>query len=273
MPVALILSSYVAVGRIGGGAQQLALAALGVDPILIPTVMLGASPAKGGRGRATDPELFQQLLEGVEGQDLLGRFDLIITGHFSSPEQVAMACEAIARLRNAERQPIVVVDPILGDAPKGLYVKPEVAQVLAERLVPMADWITPNLWELSYLTGREIADVPSAVDAVRALGKSALVTSVPAGEGEIGLLCSSRDGATLFVHPSQVVAPNGTGDLVTAVFGAGLAQGLTPTAAAERAARAVAQALAASHGRDLPIVAMGQDLVRPTAPVRIERLG
>src|SRR5688572_646278 len=149
MPLALILSSYVAAGWIGGGAQQLALAAFGIDPVLIPTVMFGASPAKGGRGRATDPELFQQLLDGVEGQGLIGRADLIVTGHFSLPEQVLLACETIAKARAGGRQPIVIVDPVLGDAPKGLYVKPDVAKALAERLVPLADWLTPNLWELS----------------------------------------------------------------------------------------------------------------------------
>lgn len=272
MPRALILSSYVAAGRIGGGAQQLALAALGIDPILVPTVMFGASPAKGGRGRATDLELFQNLLDGVESQGLLGRLDLIVTGHFSLPGQVLLACDTIAKARSNRRQPIVVVDPVLGDHPKGLYVKPDVAEVLTERLVPLADWLTPNLWELSHLAGREIADAVQVADAVRALGTPALVTSVPAQEGEIGLLCCEREGATLFAHPKATQAPNGTGDLVTAVFAAGLVQGLAPPAAAERAAGAVAESLAASEGNDLQLVALGERLMRPTALVRIERL-
>lgn len=272
MPRALILSSYVAAGRIGGGAQQLALAALGIDPVLVPTVMFGASPAKGGRGRATDPELFLQLLEGVEGQGLLGCLDLVVTGHFSLPEQVLMACETIAKARANGRQPTVVVDPVLGDHPKGLYIKPEVAQVLADRLVPLADWLTPNLWELSHLAGREVADAAGVAEAVRALGKPSLVTSVPAGEGEIGLLCCEPERTTLIAHRRADSAPNGTGDLVTAVFAAGLTRGLAPPDAAERAARAVAEALAAGDGGDLPLVALGERLVRPAAPVRIERL-
>lgn len=272
MPLALILSSYIAAGRIGGGAQQIALAVSGIDPVLVPTVMLGASPAKGGRGRATDPELFQQLLDGVEGQGVLARLDLLITGHFSLPEQVLLACATIEKARASSRQLIVIVDPVLGDSPKGLYVIPEVAQVLAARLVPLADWLTPNLWELSHLTGREIADAAGAAAAVQALGKSALVTSAPAGAGEIGLLCCEPTGATLIAHGRVARAPNGTGDLVTAMFGAGLVEGLEPSAAAERAARAVAQALAASDGDDLPLIALGERLVRPTTPVRIERL-
>lgn len=281
MPLALILSSYVAANRIGGSAQQYALAPFGIDPVLVPTVMFGASPAKSGRGRATDPELFQMLLEGVEGQGLYGLADLVITGHFSLPEQVEQACAAITAIRAAERtgafnpRPIILVDPILGDYPKGLYVKPEVARLVMERLVPLADWITPNLFELSHLTGRDIADAAEAAAAVKALGKSALVTSVPAGNGEIGALVCTPGETVLFAHPKLDVAPNGTGDLVTAVFGAGLVEGLPSVEAAEQAVRAVAEALEAARAwkaSDLPIVALGQRLVKPETPVRIERL-
>lgn len=281
MPLALVLSSYVVANRIGGSLQQYVLAPFGIDPVLVPTVMFGASPAKGGRGRATDVELFQMLLEGVRGQELHGLVDLVITGHFSLPEQVELACEAIDQIRAAPRtgafnpRPIVLVDPILGDHPKGLYVKPEVARLVTERLTPLADWLTPNLFELSHLTGRTIADAADVADAVKALGKPALVTSAPAGEGRAGALLCTPTESLLLSHPRLDQAPNGTGDLVTAVFGAGLVEGLEAPLAAERALRAVAEALEAArawNAPDLPVVALGERLVRPTASVRIERL-
>jgi pyridoxine kinase len=280
MPMALILSSYVAANRIGGSAQQYALAGLGFDPVLVPTVMFGASPARGGRGRAVDAELFRMLLEGVRGQGLYGATDLVVTGHFSLPEQVELACEAIAEIRGAARSgggpaPIVLVDPILGDHPKGLYVKPEVAAKVAERLVPLADWITPNLFELSHLAGRAVTALADAAAAARALGKPALATSAPAGEGEIGALLCTAAETVLFAHPRLDQAPNGTGDLVAAMFGAGLAQGLPAAAAAERAIGAVAEALEAAraaNATDLPIVSLGERLARPAARLRIERL-
>jgi pyridoxine kinase len=81
--------------------------------------------------------------------------------------------------------------------------------------------------------------------------------------------------ATLFAHPRLIRAPNGTGDLVTASFGAGLVEGLVPLAAAERAARAASEAVKAAQdwqAPELPIIALGERLVRPTAALRIERL-
>jgi len=272
MPQALILSSYVAASRIGGSAQVLALAALGVDPVLVPTVLFGASPARGGRGRAVDAALFADLLAGAESQGVLFGCDLILTGHFSAPDQVVMAAGAIAQARVNGASPLVVVDPVLGDDPRGLYVTPEVAEAVAKLLVPLADWITPNAWELRHLTGDAVIDAPGAVEAARKLGVAALVTSVPAGPGEIALVCCEADGASLFTHAQAAQAPNGTGDLVTAVFAAGLLAGLTPAAAAERAARAVVQAVDAATRAglaDLPRVDPGPPPAHPTASVRV----
>ncbi|MGA0605850.1 PfkB family carbohydrate kinase [Phenylobacterium sp. VNQ135] len=281
MPLALILSSFVAASRIGGGAQQYVLAAHRIDPVLAPTVMFGRSPAKGGVGEVTSPEVLARMLADIEADALFGLVDLVVTGHFSLPEQVEIAAGVLERVRAANRKgahadrPIVVVDPVMGDEPKGLYVKPEVAEVLARRLVPVADWITPNVWELSRLADRPVGDAAEAAAAARSLGKPALVTSVPAGDDEIGLLFVTASAATLFSHPRVEHMPNGTGDLVAASFGAGLVEGLAPEAAAQRAAQAAAETVRATlewKAPELPIVALADRLVNPRATVRVTRL-
>ncbi|MDB5444270.1 MAG: pdxK, partial [Phenylobacterium sp.] len=215
MALALILSSFVAADRIGGAAQQYVLAAHRIDPVLAPTVMFGRSPAKGGEGQVTAPPVFRRMLADIEADAVFGYVDLVITGHFSLAAQVEIAADALERIRaGSERRPVVIVDPIMGDAPKGLYVKPEVAAAVADRLVPLADWITPNLWELGRLAGAEVTDATGAVEVARKLGRPSLVTSVPARDGEIGILFVDAEMAVLFAHPKLAQAPNGTGDLV-----------------------------------------------------------
>jgi pyridoxine kinase len=276
MPVALILSSFVAASRIGGGAQQYVLAAHRIDPVLAPTVLFGRSPALGSAADVTEPGALRRMLADIEADATFGEVDLVITGHFSLAEQVEIAADLLDRVRaSAGRAPMVLVDPIMGDAPKGLYVKPEVAEALANRLVPRADWITPNLWELERLAGAPIADARAAAAACRSLGRRAVVTSVPAREDEIGLLYCDAEQAVLFAHPKLTHAPNGSGDLVTASFGAGLVEGLTPLAAAERAARVAAEMVLAAqewNSTALPIVALAHRIVNPRAAVRIEEL-
>jgi len=282
VPLALILSSFVAASRIGGAAQQYVLAAHKIDPVLAPTVMFGRTPARGGRGEVTQPDVFRRMLGDIEADALFGMVDLIITGHFSDPEQVEIAAGVIERVRHTERadgksngggRPLVIVDPVLGDAPKGLYVKYEVAEQVEQRLVPLADWITPNLWELAFLTDRKIETAAQAKDAARALGRPALITSAPAGPGEIGLLYVDADEAVLYAHPRLESVPNGTGDLVTASFGAGLIEGLAPKHAAARAARAAVMAVEAARAwrsTELPIVAIADRLANPDGEVRTE---
>jgi len=239
-------------------------------------LLFGRNPAMGAAGDVTAPEVLRRMLADIEADAIFGEVDLVITGHFSLPEQVEIAASLLERVRAAaSRPPKVVVDPIMGDAPKGLYVRPEVADAVAKRLTPLADWITPNLWELERLCGAQVAGPRQAAAACRKLGRAALVSSVPRGEGEIGLLYCDLAEAVLFSHPRLDHAPNGTGDLVTASFAAGLIEGMPPAAAAERAARVAALSVQTAlewRTPDLPIVALADRLVSPTADVRIERL-
>jgi pyridoxine kinase len=276
MPVGLIISSFVSASRIGGGAQQYVLAAHRIDPVLAPTVLFGRSPATGAKGEVTSPEVLRRMLGDIEADAVFGDLDLVITGYFTLPEQVEIAASLLERIRaGAARQPVVVVDPIMGDAPQGLYVTEEVADAVATRLTPLADWITPNLWELGRLVGRPITTAEAAADACAELGQRALVTSTPDGEKAIGLLFCDGDTRLLFSHPRLTRAPNGAGDLVAASFGAGLVEGLAPAAAAERAARAAAELVQAAlewRSTDLPIVALAERVVQPTADIRTRSL-
>lgn len=278
MPLALILSSYVAGSRVGGMAQAFALAAFKIDPVLVPTVLYGRHPGWGAPGgAAVEPKTFRSVLDGVAANGLLAVSDVILTGYFASAEQVWIAAEAIdrARTRSADHKLTVIVDPIMGDAETGLYVREEVAEAVALDLVPRADVITPNLWELGRLTGQAATDAKTALQVARALDKPVLVTSVPGRADEIGLLYVDRRTSTLAVHRRLEGVPRGTGDLVTALFAAGLVEGLAPYQAVFRTAQGVAEAAEAAidwYAPELPVVALRERLVRPTASVRIETL-
>ena len=282
MPLALILSSHVAASRVGGFAQSLALEALGVDPVLAPTVLFGRHPGWGspGGGVVEDAQ-FVGMVEGIEAQGLYGLFDLVLTGYFASPGQVEAAAAAVEAIRSAPRgrafspRVRVVVDPILGDAHTGAYVRPDVERALIDRLAPLADVLTPNLWELGRLTGQDCHSPDGCLAAARPLGSAVLVTSAPAPEGETGLYLIEADRASGFFHPRLDQVPHGTGDLTAAVFGASLILGKSLEAAAEQAARAAYEAVEAARdwgAPELPIVALAQRLAHPTAPVRREPL-
>lgn len=274
MPSVLILSSHVAASRVGGGAQALALARLGIEPILIPTVVFGRHPGWGPPGGAPVPaETMQSALDGVAFQGLFAEVDAVICGYFARPEQVTLAARTLDFVHAANPRARLVVDPIMGDAGKGLYVGHAVAEAIAEALVPRADLVTPNAWELSRLSDLPVFDPHSAVRAARALKRPVLVSSVEAGP-EIGVVYADADQAALAVHARRARVPNGAGDLLSVLFVAGLIDLLEPKEALACAVGAVADAAeAASAGdqKELPIEAMPTELAR-SPRVRVEAL-
>ena len=280
MPSALILSSHVAGSRVGGAVQSLALAELKIDPVHVPTVLYGRHPGWGAPGGGAVPiETFEGMLDGIDANGLFERFDLVITGYFASAAQVRAAARAIDAVRAAPRdpeakKPLIIVDPIMGDAGKGLYVLAEVAQAIASDLAPRADYVTPNAWELERLTGASARDPLSAVSAARLLGRPTLVSSVARGQ-EIGVVYADKTQAWLAAHARAKNAPSGSGDLLTALFAAALVEGQPVSYALARAVGGVAETIAAAgmwESPELPVVAMGPKIRIASPSVRIERL-
>jgi len=263
MARALILSSHVAASSVGGSAQALALAALGIEPIVVPTVLFGRHPGWGVPGGAAVPvETFEGMLQGIAAQGL--RFDLVLTGYFASAEQVAVAARHCTGGK-------VVVDPIMGDTGKGLYVRSEIADAIARELLPLADVVAPNAWELERLTGVAVDSPAAAVEAARKLGKPTLVSSIDCGD-EIGVVYAEPGGAWLASHPRLPSVPNGTGDLLTALFAAALLEDLTPVERLARAVGGVAAVVEAANksgAAELPII--GAALTDP-ASLRVEKV-
>ena len=100
----------------------------------------------------------------------------------------------------------MIIDPTMGDAGKGLYVPAEVAEAVAAELIPRADVVACNAWELQRLTGTDSRDPQAAVRAGRLLNKPTLVSSVHRGN-EIGVVYADRKEAWLAPTPRPNARP------------------------------------------------------------------
>jgi pyridoxine kinase len=252
--------------------QAMVLSRLGVEPILVPTVQFGRHPGWGAPGgKPVEAETMAAMLQGIDAQGRFGRLDAVITGYFASVDQVAVAARALDTVRAASPAARLVVDPVMGDTAKGLYVREDVAVAIAADLIPRADLVAPNAWELARLTGAPVDDPDSAVRAARMLTAAVMVSSVPAG-GDIGVVYVDTRGALLAAHPRARTAPSGTGDLLTALFTAARIKGRSPRMALAAAVGGVAEAVAAAgEAEDLPIERLPPRL-SPSPRVRIEQL-
>jgi len=284
MPLALIISSHVAGSRVGASAQAAALVQFRIDSMIVPTVLYGRHPGWGVPGGAPVPiELIESMLDGIEANGLFSLTDMVITGYFATAAQVRAAARAIDAVRAAPREgvqpptvrkPTIVVDPTMGDAGKGLYVPAEVAEAIAAELIPRADLVACNAWELGRLTGTDAREPQAAVRAARLLNKPTLVSSVQRGN-EIGVVYADRKEAWLAAHAKAVRAPNGAGDLLTALYAASILEGQTLSYGLARAVGGVAETVTAANiwnAPELPIVAMAARIKQTSPTVRIERL-
>jgi len=237
----LVISSHVATGDVGGIAQVVALAKAGIEAVFIPTVLYGRHPGHGPPGGGpVDAEILDAMLAGIAAQGVFAHCDAVLTGYFAGADQVCVAARAIDAVRAASPSVRIIVDPIMGDFGKGLYVKPAVADAIAADLVARADLVAPNAWELARLTGLVIDGPAGALAAARALGRPVLVSSVDV-DAEIGVIYADAAEAWLATHRRADQVPNGTGDLLTALFAQALLSGVGAAEALQSAVEPIAR--------------------------------
>ena len=214
----LALSSQVAFGHVGLTAAVPVLQRLGHRVTPLPTVMLSNHPGWAHvAGRPVTAQDLRTMIDALDQNGWLARHDTILTGYLPSADHVDLAAELIVRMRDLRPDRRVIVDPILGDAPKGLYIAEEAATALRDRLIPLADVITPNRFALGWLTGLAVDCEGSIVDAARRLPAKVLATSAPFGPERTGCLEVTGTSVRAFSVPLQSGVPHGVGDVFSAL--------------------------------------------------------
>ncbi|TCP43258.1 PfkB family carbohydrate kinase [Rhodovulum marinum] len=244
----VMLSSWVAHGHVGLCAAAPAVQALGHGVTQLPTTILSNHP---GWPRVAGAPLpaprIAAMIEALAGNGWLAGVDAVLTGYLPTPAHVDLAVGLIERLQAGGARPRVVVDPVLGDDPGGLYIAEDAARALRDSLVPLAGILTPNRFELGWLTGLRADDPEGVLTAAQALragsGARVLVTSTPVSADETGVLGVDTDGARLWRSPRRAGVPHGVGD----VFAGLVAAGLTPGAALGHLAALIEASLGHDH--------------------------
>src|SRR5215831_8038672 len=183
----LSIQSHVAYGHVGNSAAVFALQRLGVEVWPIHTVELSNHPGYGEfRGRVADAAAVRDLVAGIAVRGALTRCDGVVSGYVGAAEIGTEILAAVGAVKAANPAARYCCDPVIGDADRGVYVRPAVAEFLRAQAVPAADVVTPNAFELGWLTGRAsatLAQASAAIDALHARGPGVvLVTSLATAE-------------------------------------------------------------------------------------------
>lgn len=228
----LSIQSWVSYGHVGNAAAVFPLQRLGFEVWAIQTVQFSNHTGYGSwRGTVFPPEQIEQLVEGIADRGVLGECDAVLSGYMGDAHTVGAILEAVRRVRALNPAALYCCDPVMGDVGRGVFVRPDIPDVMRDLAVPQADIVTPNQFELELLTGREARTLEGALAAARELQgrlreggpRLVLVTSLVRDDGpadEIETLAVAPDGAWVVSTPLLPLDPprNGTGDAIAALF-------------------------------------------------------
>jgi len=222
-------------GHVGNKSAVFPLQLLGIEVDAIDTVQFSNHTGYGSfKGKVLDADGLWDLIEGLAENGLLV-YTHLLTGYMGSAALLKVVIRIAEKLKQINPDLVYVCDPVLGDNGK-LYVPEELVGVYKESVVPLANIITPNQFEVEQLTGCVIKTEAEARAPFKAFHDQGVQTVVMTSlEGldtidasQIGVLASykpaggaagAKGGYTCsLVVPRVDGSYTGTGDLFAALL-------------------------------------------------------
>lgn len=260
----LSIQSEVVTGHVGNAAARFALQRLGHEAWSVPTILLSSHAGhKSFAGEATAPALLQKLLDALSTQGRLAMADGVLSGYLGSPEQAPIVAEAVSRTKAINKTALYCMDPAFGDDGR-IYARPGVFEAMRDTLLPLADILTPNAFELATLSGLPVGNVDEAIAAAASLKRPiVVVTSAPMPD-RLGTLMLAGGEALLASTPRIVSPPRGAGDLFASLLFGQMISGASAGDALELAVRATYHILDKSAGQpEMALIAEQEALASP----------
>lgn len=273
----IVISSHVVRGTVGNRAAVFALETLGHPVWALPTVILPWHPGHGKSTRVAISDAdFDAMISDLIRAPWRGEVKAVLSGYLGSASQARAVARLVESLRADDPGLLYMCDPVCGDE-NGLYIATDTALAIRDSLIPLASVATPNRFELAWLSGAPLENNAAIMDAALALGPSRMLvtSSIPLMAGSTGNLYLSGRSALLAEHRLVPNPPNGTGDLLAAVFLSRLMEGLPEERALMMATASVFEIVARTAKRGADELTLEQDassIATPMAMVHMRRL-
>lgn len=234
----LSIQSHVVRGYVGNRAATFPLQVLGFEIDAVNSVQFSNHTGYAHwKGQVLNSQELHELYEGLK-LNSVNKYDYVLTGYTRDKSFLAMVVDIVRELKQQNSRLVYVCDPVMGDKWNGegsMYVPQDLLPVYREKVVPVADIITPNQFEAELLSGRKIHSQEEALevmDMLHGMGPDTVVitsSDLPSPQGSDYLIAlgSQRtrrpDGSTktqrirMEMHKVDGVFV-GTGDLFAAML-------------------------------------------------------
>lgn len=285
MKSVISIQSHVVFGHAGNSSAVFPMRRMGVDVWPINTVQYSnhTQYEQGWTGKPVAAADITELMQGLDNIHQLGNCSALISGYQGSAEQCDAVVTAVKMLKERNSQARYVCDPVMGDPEKGCIVADGVKEKFIQDLLPMADIIVPNQYELTQLTGVEIVTLDDAIRACKvALEKGPKVVLVKhlhsLSKDNFSMMLATQKSVYLAKRPNIPFAkpPVGVGDLITGVFTAAVIKGMALGVAFKHAHNAVYGVLKTTeeeHSWELETIAAQMEFVEPTYDFPVAKVG
>lgn len=220
------IQSQVVYGRVGNNAAVPMLETLGLSVVAVPTIVLSNIPSYPTvHGGAIPAEWFGGFLEDLRARDALRSLRAVQIGYLGDADQARRISDWVQGLLRDHPALKVVVDPAFGDQDHGVYGAAGIANAYGEHLLALGSVLTPNGYELGFLTGMPVGSIAEVVAAARSLlrGRTEMVVVTSAAPAvwslsRMHLVVVTKGGYEVVSHPSVAASFAGTGDLFSAAL-------------------------------------------------------
>ncbi|GAB4224260.1 MAG: pyridoxal kinase [Francisella sp.] len=232
-PKVLSIQSHVAYGYAGNKAAVFPMQKLGIEVSPIYTVQLSNHTQYDlYTGSFFNSNDIKNVIDGLILNNLLAKHDAILSGYIGNLDVAKVIANTVIELKKINTNSIYCCDPVFGDkyddSDDGhIFASVDHPNIFLKYLLPLADIITPNLFELSTLSGHQIKNYDDITTACKKLIKKTgnksqiiIITSVSFSKDKTGIaIYHNRDFSYLESPKYKVNSKiSGSGDITAAMF-------------------------------------------------------
>ncbi|KAM4558118.1 pyridoxal kinase-like [Odontesthes bonariensis] len=202
----LSIQSHVVRGYVGNKSATFPLQVLGFEVDSINSVQFSNHTGYAHwKGQVLTAEELNVLYEGIK-LNKVNHYDYILTGYSRDTSFLETVVDMIQELKKVNPSLVYVCDPVMGDH-GAMYVPEKLLPVYKNKIVPLADILTPNQFEAEILTGRKIntkADAIEVMDLLHEMGPDTVVLT------STDLLSKLGEQFLVALGSQKIIKPDGT---------------------------------------------------------------